>query len=52
LLRRQGERARHEHPVARGRDRDGERTIPMSSSRTCTSTTRRCSSCGTRSSST
>ena len=52
LLGRQGQRARHQHPVARGRDGDARATIPTSRSRTCTSTTRRCSSCATRSSST
>ena len=30
LLGRQGQRARHEHPVARGRDRDRRATIPTS----------------------
>ena len=52
LLGRQGERARHEHPVARGRDGGRRRTFPTSRSRTCTWTTRRCSSSATRSSST
>ena len=52
LLGRQGERARHVDPVARSRHRGRHATIPTSRSRTCTSTTRRCSSCATRSSST
>ncbi len=52
VLGRQGERARHQHPVARGRHRDGAPTTPTSRCRTCTSTTRRCSWCATRSSST
>ena len=52
VLGRQGQRARYVDPVARSRDRDRRRTIPTSSSRTCTSTTRRCSWCAIRSSST
>ena len=52
LLGRQGQRARDQHPVARRRHRGRRATIPTSRSRTCTSTTPRCSSCATRSSST
>jgi 3-isopropylmalate dehydrogenase len=51
LLGRQGERARYVDPVARDRHRHGARTRTWPC-RTCTSTTRRCSSCATRSSST
>ena len=50
--RRQGQRAR-DHPVlARRRHRGPRASIPTSSSTTCTSTTRRCSWCARRSSST
>ena len=52
LLGRQGERARDEPLLARGRERRREEVPGRSRSRTCTSTTPRCSSCAIRSSST